>query len=73
MNTTTSSKTPKAIDCKRCKAPHFSHQLTCKRCGDYLHKADLSETISSHGLAVAGGILAVSTIVLTVCIVLHMF
>jgi uncharacterized protein (DUF983 family) len=73
MTTTTTSNNMAVIDCKKCKAPHFSYQLTCKRCGDYLQKEETDAGPTTHGLAVAGGILAVSTVILAVCLVLHAF
>jgi hypothetical protein len=71
MNTITNRTI--AIDCPKCKAPHFNHQLTCKRCGEYLHREEVLPVSGEHTLAIAGGILGVSTVILVVCLALHMF
>lgn len=69
----TSSANKVAIDCPRCKAPHFSYQLTCKRCGVYLQREEAPVAAPANTVAVAGGILGVSTVILVVCLALHMF
>ena len=71
--TTRTSELTKVIDCPKCKAPHFNYQLTCKRCGQYIDKADSVTTVNSHSLAVAAGILGVSTVILVVCAIIHAF
>jgi hypothetical protein len=74
--TTINNSTPVAsrvTECKRCKAPHFTYQLTCKRCGDYLHPEDIVPTTNERTMAIAGGILAVSTVILVVCTLVHAF
>ena len=56
---TTTSTLKKPMVCEKCKATHFTYQLTCKRCGNYLSKEDsVAPAKNMTGLiAVAGLIL----------------
>lgn len=73
ITNTTNQTLSKVIECKRCKAPHFSHSLTCKRCGDYLNREDSVSYSGENTLKIAGGIMAVSMVVLVVCALVHAF
>lgn len=62
----------KPIICKKCHATHFTYQLTCKRCGDYMDKRDAVVSESNMGavkLAIGAATLLIGLI--GACVVFH--
>jgi hypothetical protein len=55
--------------CKKCKAPHYSHQLSCKRCGDYFAAEDL--IVSSNTPMIFAGALGLMVAILAACTFFH--
>ena len=57
--------------CKRCKAPHFQYQLSCKRCGEYFNPEDAPAGGNAAMNIVAA--IAVAAIIIGACKYLNLF
>jgi hypothetical protein len=68
----TTQELTKPIICQKCQAAHFSHQLTCKRCGDFLDKRDSVVSESNMGAVKLGlGAACVLICLFTACLIFH--
>jgi hypothetical protein len=68
----TTQELAKPMICEKCQAAHFSYQLTCKRCGDFLDKRDSVVSESNLGALKLGlGAAAVLISLFAACIMFH--
>ena len=61
----------KPVVCGKCKTTHFTFQLSCKKCGDYLGIEDMVMPASNGAMKVAISIMVLGLAIFGVCKYLH--